>query len=288
MWRAFCPSLRSTALVRPVAAPSSSFTTSRCSFSVGVQLDPSLRARALQHIAASAPTLPLMSSRLTDSERAQKVSEALAIRLAKLQATHAKTANLPPTPIAQHPAQAKPKPIAYPLNRRWLPIREADSGAAASSSSSASSSAAAAASPTTLPADALPLTLLSYNLLAQSLVRRDLFPYSSRSSLKVAFRRDNLLAELLEADADVMALQEVDADLMANFWSKKLEAAGYKWEWGSRKENAKHGCAIFYKKAKSVGGAEWLSLRVIRVAQSDSDLCCSVAWCADSSASPAL
>lgn len=255
MWRAFRLSTRSTALVRTtVTPPSSSTVATSTSFhrrlSVHVSRDSALRARALQHVAATPPSSApcLMSSRLTEAERAQKASEALTMRLAKLAATQGKTANAPPTPLAQmSPQQSKLKAINYPLTRRWLPMNKEEAAAGAASASSASAS-----SPAALPADAIPFTLLSYNLLAQSLVRRALFPYASRSSLKVSFRRDNLLAELLEADADVMALQEVDADLMASFWSKKLEAAGYKWEWGSRKENAKHGCAIFYKKAKSV------------------------------------
>jgi hypothetical protein len=115
-------------------------------------------------------------STLTDAQRAQQASAALQMRLRELQNKHATAAaggaQAAAAPVTAADSAATPPPITYPLKRRWLPV----TGAAAASSPSVSNAAASAATAPaaaaqTIPAG-VPLKLLSYNILAQSLVRK--------------------------------------------------------------------------------------------------------------------
>jgi mRNA deadenylase 3'-5' endonuclease subunit Ccr4 len=83
---------------------------------------------------------------------------------------------------------------------------------------------------------------VSYNMLAQSLVRRDLFTYCSKSSLKVAFRKENLLGELSHLRADIICMQEVDRSLMDTWWVPRLGAMGYKAEWAGQSHHIAASC----------------------------------------------
>jgi CCR4-NOT transcription complex subunit 6 len=134
-------------------------------------------------------------------------------------------------------AAATDKAVRQPLARRWLPLATAQPAATDPASAP--------------PSPPFALTVLSYNVLAQKLVRRDQFPYCSHAALKVSFRKESLLLEILNIGADILALQEVDTDLYSSWWAPRLGAMGYKSEWASR-ERGKHGCAVFYRKAKFV------------------------------------
>ncbi|KAL1737944.1 Endonuclease/exonuclease/phosphatase, partial [Schizophyllum fasciatum] len=86
------------------------------------------------------------------------------------------------------------------------------------------------------------IKVLSWNLLAQCLVRRKLFPTSD--CLKAAQREQMWYNELLCQDADILCLQETDRlDKLVPL----LEKAGYATHYraGVRKL---HGCLIAYKK----------------------------------------
>lgn len=253
------------------------------------QTHPPRRTATSHRPTSAAATFAQAMSGLSDHQLAQQTAVQLHHKLKALTLQHQQAAQratsgdeAAPAAAAAHSATpTKLRAVMHPLRRRWLPLTAGDAGVATGASS---------------PPSGASITVLSYNLLAQSLVRRDVFPYSSRSSLKVAFRRDNLLAELLAADADILCLQEVDADLMAGFWREKLGQAGYKGEWAgqssssrprrsgwahnsrsthaaaidltarsalrcalclpARRESAKHGCAIFYRKHKSVRQAD--------------------------------
>ncbi|KAJ2853186.1 nicotinate phosphoribosyltransferase, partial [Coemansia erecta] len=58
----------------------------------------------------------------------------------------------------------------------------------------------------------LSFTVMSYNILCQKLVRRDLFKYASKNSLRMKPRRERMLKELKYWDADIMCLQEVGTE----------------------------------------------------------------------------
>ncbi|KAK3805363.1 MAG: hypothetical protein J3Q66DRAFT_127970 [Benniella sp.] len=88
---------------------------------------------------------------------------------------------------------------------------------------------------------------MTYNLLAQALVRRDMFPYASQKALRWKFRKQNLLQEFLEYKPDLACLQEVD------FWDEvyhpALTKAGYDTVY-YKNLNKKHGCAIIWRHSR--------------------------------------
>ncbi|KAF9967195.1 hypothetical protein BGZ70_010474 [Mortierella alpina] len=88
---------------------------------------------------------------------------------------------------------------------------------------------------------------MTYNLLAQALVRRDMFPHASQKALRWKFRKQNLLQEFLAYAPDLACLQEVD------FWEEvylpALTKAGYETSY-YKNEKKKHGCAIIWRKTR--------------------------------------
>ncbi|KAI8981271.1 Endonuclease/exonuclease/phosphatase [Trametes punicea] len=84
--------------------------------------------------------------------------------------------------------------------------------------------------------------VMTWNLLAQSLVRRELFPTSD--CLKASQREHMLYREIVSHNADICCLQEVDR---TEKLFPELEKAGYAWVYaaGPRK---KHGCLIAFRK----------------------------------------
>ncbi|KAJ6503446.1 Endonuclease/exonuclease/phosphatase [Mycena vitilis] len=84
--------------------------------------------------------------------------------------------------------------------------------------------------------------LFSWNLLAQCLVRRELFPTSN--CLKGAQRQPMLHAEIVAQDADILCLQEVDS---LEKLLPALEAAQYNHHFVAG-PGKKHGCLVAFKK----------------------------------------
>ncbi|KAJ7293660.1 Endonuclease/exonuclease/phosphatase [Mycena rebaudengoi] len=84
--------------------------------------------------------------------------------------------------------------------------------------------------------------LMTWNLLAQCLVRRELFPTSN--CLKGAQRQPMLHAEILAQNADIMCFQEVDS---LDKLLPTLEAAGYAHHYAAG-PGKKHGCLVAFKK----------------------------------------
>ena len=121
----------------------------------------------------------------------------------------------------------------WPVKRAWLPL-----------STRITSSTSAPASGRSTPA----LTLVSYNLLAQCLIRRKMFSYCSKQSLRLHHRRGQLTAELLSYKADILALQEVDADHFEQHYKAVFDSYGYSGRFGAGEDKA-HGCALFFRRA---------------------------------------
>jgi mRNA deadenylase 3'-5' endonuclease subunit Ccr4 len=71
----------------------------------------------------------------------------------------------------------------------------------------------------------LSVAVLSYNVLAQLFIKRELYPFASKNALRWGHRQKQLLSEILASQADIIALQEVDN--YKTFWQPKLFAAGY-------------------------------------------------------------
>ncbi|KAF9928588.1 hypothetical protein BGZ65_006198 [Modicella reniformis] len=88
---------------------------------------------------------------------------------------------------------------------------------------------------------------MSIQLLAQALVRREMFPHASQKALRWRFRKQNLLEEFLAFAPDLACLQEVD------FWEEcyhpALTKAGYDTVY-YKNINKKHGCAIIWRKSR--------------------------------------
>lgn len=94
-----------------------------------------------------------------------------------------------------------------------------------------------------MPADnsAFSTRIMTWNLLAQCLVRRELFPTSD--CLKAAQRGHLILEEIQRQDADILCMQEVDR--LEKLYPM-LEKAGYSHRYACG-PNKKHGCLIAFK-----------------------------------------
>ncbi|KAI9594641.1 Endonuclease/exonuclease/phosphatase [Syncephalis fuscata] len=88
------------------------------------------------------------------------------------------------------------------------------------------------------------ITIMSYNILAQCLVRRDMFPYCDKKSLKGSFRRENITHELRHYLPDIACLQEVDE--YESYYREAFRRAGYDsiYEAGRKR----HGCCILWRR----------------------------------------
>lgn len=102
---------------------------------------------------------------------------------------------------------------------------------------------------TTLCTNQLSYTIMSYNILAQSLVRRDQFPYCSKLALKMNHRKQNIIQELLHYSPDIVCLQECES-ILYNILCKQLTQYKSQYIAATRTNNDTqklHGIAILYK-----------------------------------------
>ncbi|KAG1755190.1 Endonuclease/exonuclease/phosphatase [Suillus paluster] len=99
--------------------------------------------------------------------------------------------------------------------------------------------------PSTQTASQSIIKVMSWNLLAQCLIRSNLFPSSSKA-LKTTHREPMIHAEILSHSADIMCMQEVDR---LNKLSPVLEQAGYSSAYATG-PGKQHGCLIAYKQDK--------------------------------------
>ncbi|KAH0838377.1 Endonuclease/exonuclease/phosphatase [Lanmaoa asiatica] len=86
--------------------------------------------------------------------------------------------------------------------------------------------------------------VMTWNLLAQCLVRSELFPTSGKAR-KASERIPMLHAEILSHDADILCMQEVDR---LDKLLPALDLAGYAFSYASGTDKP-HGCLIAYKSA---------------------------------------
>lgn len=97
----------------------------------------------------------------------------------------------------------------------------------------------------------LVFTVLSYNVLAQCLLEDNpyLYQHCHEEVLHWPLRRGNLLAELREADADILCLQELQEDHYETDFKPELEKMGYGCLYKRRTGNKHDGCGIFFRKS---------------------------------------
>ncbi|KAK3914137.1 Protein angel-like protein 2 [Frankliniella fusca] len=94
-------------------------------------------------------------------------------------------------------------------------------------------------------------TIMSYNVLAQSLLEEHHYLYrrNDERALDWKVRSKVLWKEIIEADADILCLQEVQASHLDSFYSK-LKDLGYAGLFKRRSVNNYDGCAIYFKTDK--------------------------------------
>ncbi|SJM88827.1 probable RNA exonuclease NGL2 [Zygosaccharomyces bailii] len=95
------------------------------------------------------------------------------------------------------------------------------------------------------PIKSFTFSLMSYNCLAQALIRRKLFP-TSGDALKWYRRSQVLLNEFKHYNADVICLQEIDYIQFRSFWKEELAKLGYGVQF-HRQASKNHGVAIAWK-----------------------------------------
>ncbi|KAJ2725317.1 RNA exonuclease ngl2 [Coemansia sp. Benny D115] len=100
-------------------------------------------------------------------------------------------------------------PPAY-KNRKWLALSDC---ALASSNGTATASTS--------------FTVMSYNILCQKLIKRNLFKYASKNSLRWKSRKRLIINELSYFDADIMCLQEVGTEDWNLEYRHHLKVTGY-------------------------------------------------------------
>lgn len=90
------------------------------------------------------------------------------------------------------------------------------------------------------------IKIMSYNVLAQALIRRKLFP-TSGNALKWGNRSQVLASEFKHYDADIICLQELDYIQYNSHWKQVFYQLGFTSEY-YRSDGKNHGVAIFYRK----------------------------------------
>ncbi|EOD06154.1 hypothetical protein EMIHUDRAFT_219492 [Emiliania huxleyi CCMP1516] len=76
-------------------------------------------------------------------------------------------------------------------------------------------------------ANRLGFTLLTYNVLSEIYATADAYPYCAAWALPWNYRRRNIMRELINYRADIMCLQEVQADHFENFLEPELAKYNY-------------------------------------------------------------
>ena len=97
--------------------------------------------------------------------------------------------------------------------------------------------------------------LLTYNVLADLYATSEMYSYTPSWALAWNYRRQNILKEIVQHDADILCLQEVQSDHFEDFFQGELGKHGYTAVY--KKKTAQvfsqgtyviDGCAIFFKK----------------------------------------
>lgn len=95
------------------------------------------------------------------------------------------------------------------------------------------------------PTGGFRIKIMTYNMLAQGLVRRKLFP-TSGAALKWDWRSKTLLDEIIHYSPDLICMQEVDHFQYKSFWRDELAKHGYRSNF-HRNESKTHGVCIVFR-----------------------------------------
>uniref|UniRef100_A0A6S9ETF7 Endonuclease/exonuclease/phosphatase domain-containing protein n=1 Tax=Heterosigma akashiwo TaxID=2829 RepID=A0A6S9ETF7_HETAK len=98
--------------------------------------------------------------------------------------------------------------------------------------------------------------VVTYNILAEIYATQQMYPHIDFWALNWTYRKHNLLRELLESSADVLCLQEVQADHYENFLARALQEAGYEGLYKAKTRDSMgsfgkvDGCALLWRRSK--------------------------------------
>lgn len=99
------------------------------------------------------------------------------------------------------------------------------------------------------------IKVMSYNVLAQCLIRRELF-LTSGNALKWATRSKVLLREIMYYEPDLLCLQEVDAHQYDTFWRDTLHKIGFEAKY-FKSEAKNHGLVIAFREKNFFATNQW-------------------------------
>ncbi|SMN20485.1 similar to Saccharomyces cerevisiae YMR285C NGL2 Protein involved in 5.8S rRNA processing [Maudiozyma saulgeensis] len=88
--------------------------------------------------------------------------------------------------------------------------------------------------------------IMTYNILAQSLIRRELFP-EAHDAIRWSNRSRTFINLFRFYDADVICMQEVDIQQWEKFWVPQMQELGYEGRFFRGTRTKVHGVAIFWK-----------------------------------------
>jgi len=101
--------------------------------------------------------------------------------------------------------------------------------------------------------------VLTWNILCDKFATSTVYGYTPPTALSWDYRKQTIIQELHERDADILCLQEIATDVFRDFFSPELAQDGYKgvhWPRPKAKTMAEKdaqavdGCAVFYKASK--------------------------------------
>lgn len=93
--------------------------------------------------------------------------------------------------------------------------------------------------------DGMPISIMTYNCLAQAMIRRDIFP-ESKSALKWFRRSRVLINEITYYNPDILCLQEIDDVQIDSFWKIELAKLNLQFKYYEYKSKH-HGVLIAWK-----------------------------------------
>ncbi|EYU39961.1 hypothetical protein MIMGU_mgv1a018036mg [Erythranthe guttata] len=100
-------------------------------------------------------------------------------------------------------------------------------------------------------------SVLSYNILSDAYAKAEIYGYCPSWALSWAYRKQNLLREIVGYHADIVCLQEVQSDHFDDFFSPEMEKHGYQAIFKKKTMKAFggnmktiDGCATFFRRDK--------------------------------------
>ena len=95
------------------------------------------------------------------------------------------------------------------------------------------------------------LVVLCYNILCDKYAEKDFYEYTPSSALKWDYRKELIFTEVMNYDADILCMQEVDFGQYDDYFAKRLVGQDYEGVYGPKSRHV-DGCATFFKKSKCV------------------------------------